>query len=68
MDGRTLTLAVLQTQAVSARLTAVAEGRVTAALPQTGLVDGIGIPGLAGLTVVLGMVIFAARKLRSSNN
>jgi hypothetical protein len=68
MDGRTLTLAVLQTQAVSARLTAVAEGRVTTALPQTGLVDGIGIPGLAGLTVVLGMVIFAARKLRSSNN
>lgn len=67
IDGRTATLAALQTQAVSARLTAAAEGRVTTTLPQSGMFDGIGIPGLAGLTAVLGLVIFAARKLRSSN-
>jgi hypothetical protein len=67
LDPRTLTLAVLQTQAVSARLTAVAEGRTTTALPTTGIMDGIGFPGLAGLTAVLGVVIIAARKMRSSN-
>lgn len=67
IDGRTATLAALQTQAVSARLTAAAEGRITTALPQSGMFDGIGIPGLAGLTAVLGLVIFAARKLRSTN-
>jgi hypothetical protein len=67
IDGRTATLAALQTQAASARMTAAAEGRVTTALPQSGMFDGIGIPGLAGLTAVLGLVIFAARKLRSSN-
>lgn len=67
IDGRTATLAALQTQAVEARLTAAAEGRITTALPQSGMFDGIGIPGLAGLTAVLGLVIFAARRLRSSN-
>jgi hypothetical protein len=67
IDGRTATLAALQTQAVSARLTAAANGTTTTALPQSGMFDGMGIPGLAGLTAVLGMVIFAARKLRSSN-
>jgi len=67
MDGRTATLAALQTQAVSARLTAAAGGAPVAALPQSGMFDGVGIPSLAGLTAVLGLVIFAARKLRSSN-
>jgi len=66
IDGRTATLAALQTQAVSARLTAEAGGTTTTALPQSGMFDGIGIPGLAGLTALLGAVIFAARKLRSS--
>jgi LPXTG-motif cell wall-anchored protein len=65
--GRTATLAALQTQAADARLTAVALGLTTTALPETGIMDGIGFPGLAGLTAVLGAVIFAARKLRSSN-
>ncbi|NLF50940.1 MAG: LPXTG cell wall anchor domain-containing protein [Leptolinea sp.] len=67
MDGRTATLAALQTQAVSARLTAIAAGTDPSALPQTGIMDGMGFPGLAGLTAMLGMVIFAARKLRSSH-
>ncbi len=67
MDSRTATLAALQTQAVEARLTALASGAAPGALPQTGIMDGVGIPGLAGLTAVLGAVIFAARKLRSSN-
>jgi len=67
IDGRTATLAALQTQAASARETAAAEGRITTALPESGMFDGIGIPGLAGLTAILGLVIFAARKLRSSN-
>jgi hypothetical protein len=65
--GRTATLSALQTQAASARLTAIAEGRTTTALPTTGLMDGIGFPGAVGLTVVLGLVIVASRKLRSSN-
>jgi hypothetical protein len=67
LDGRTATLAALQTQAASARLTAIAEGRTTNALPTTGIMDGIGFPGLAGLTALLGLVIVASRKLRSSN-
>jgi hypothetical protein len=67
LDSRTATLAALQTQAVEARLTAIAAGTTTGALPTTGIMDGVGIPGLAGLTAVLGAVIFAARKLRSSN-
>jgi len=67
LDSRTATLAALQTQAASARLTAIAEGRTTTALPTTGLMDGIGFPGAIGLTVVLGLVIVASRKLRSSN-
>ncbi|NMB55759.1 MAG: LPXTG cell wall anchor domain-containing protein [Leptolinea sp.] len=67
MDGRTATLAVLQTQAAAARLTAAAAGLTTTALPETGIMDGVGLPGLAGLTAVLGVVIFAARKLRSNN-
>jgi hypothetical protein len=67
LDGRTATLAALQTQAASARLTAIAEGRTTDALPTTGIMDGIGFPGLAGLTAALGLVIVASRKLRSSN-
>jgi hypothetical protein len=67
LDSRTATLAALQTQAASARLTAIAEGRTTTALPTTGLMDGIGFPGAVGLTVVLGLVIVASRKLRSSN-
>ncbi len=64
MDARTATLAALQTQAALARLTAEADG--AGALPETGIMDGVGLPGLAGLTVVLGLVIFASRKLRSS--
>ncbi len=66
-DSRTATLAALQTQAAAARLTAIAEGRTTTALPTTGIMDGIGFPGAVGLTVVLGLVIVASRKLRSSN-
>ncbi|MEI8131783.1 MAG: hypothetical protein WCG34_05080 [Leptolinea sp.] len=65
-DPRTATLAALQTQVVSARLTASAGGATTA-LPQSGMFDGVGLPSLAGFTAVLGLVIFAARKLRSSN-
>lgn len=64
LDPRTATLSVLQTQAAIARLTAEADG--AGALPETGIMDGVGLPGLAGLTVVLGIVIFASRKLRSS--
>lgn len=67
MDSRTATLAALQTQAAAARLTAIAEGRTTTALPTTGLMEDIGLPGAAGLTLVLGLVIVASRKLRSSN-
>lgn len=36
------------------------------ALPETGFVDDVGVPGLLGLTLVLVVVIFLARRLRTA--
>ena len=61
-DPRTATVAALFTQqANNETTTPQATG-----LPQTGFVDDVGIPGLVALAGSLVLVIFLARRLRSS--
>jgi LPXTG-motif cell wall-anchored protein len=62
-DPRTATVAALLTQAAEAQqtITPTASG-----LPQTGFADEVGVPGLVGLSLVLIVVIFLARRLRTS--
>jgi LPXTG-motif cell wall-anchored protein len=62
-DPRTATVAALLTQAAEAQLTAVP---TSTALPSTGFVDEVGIPGLMGMAILLIVVIFLARRLRSA--
>ncbi len=62
-DPRTATVAALLTQAAGAQetVTPTASG-----LPQTGFAEDVGVPGLVGLTLVLVVVIFLARRLRTA--
>lgn len=62
-DPRTATVAALLTQAAEAQLTAVP---TSTALPSTGFVEDVGIPGLMGMAILLIVVIFLARRLRSA--
>jgi LPXTG-motif cell wall-anchored protein len=62
-DPRTATVAALLTQAASAQLT---PGPTTTALPSTGFADQVGIPGLVGVAILLIVVIFLARRLRTT--
>ncbi|UCD99910.1 MAG: hypothetical protein JSV42_04090 [Chloroflexota bacterium] len=60
-----------RTATVSALLTEAAAGRLTAtptasALPDTGFVEDVGIPAMVGLALVLVVVIFLARRLRTA--
>lgn len=69
-DPRTATVAALLTQAASAQQTSVATSTAmatTTALPTTGFADEVGIPGLFGMAVVLLVVIFLARRLRTAS-
>lgn len=71
VDPRTQTVVALLTQAANAlkTTTALPPGAPTStALPKTGFADEVGIPGLVGLTVVLLVVIFLARRLRVSSS
>jgi LPXTG-motif cell wall-anchored protein len=63
-DPRTATVAALLTQAAGAQvsITPTASG-----LPDTGFAEDVGVPGLVGLTLVLIVVIFLARRLRSAS-
>ncbi len=68
-DPRTATVAALLTQAASLDPTAAAAATLTAqptALPTTGFADQVGLPGLFGLGVLALIVIFVARRLRTS--
>lgn len=67
LDPRTATVVALLTQAAEAQTTQTAMPTSTA-LPNTGFGDEIGIPGLGliGLTVVLLVVIFLVRRMRSN--
>ncbi len=63
-DSRTATVAALLTQAAASQgtMTPTASG-----LPQTGFADEVGVPGLLGLALVLIVVIFLARRLRTAS-
>jgi LPXTG-motif cell wall-anchored protein len=62
-DPRTATVAALLTQAAAAQetVTPTASG-----LPQTGFGEDVGVPGLVGVTLVLIVVIFLARRMRAA--
>ncbi|MBN1305482.1 MAG: LPXTG cell wall anchor domain-containing protein [Anaerolineales bacterium] len=62
-DPATATVAALQTQVAQSTQTIVF---TTTALPNTGLADDIGIPGIVGILVVLVAVILITRRLRTS--
>jgi hypothetical protein len=63
-DPRTATIAALLTQQALLQKTVLPT--VTAALPKGGFADQYGIPGLAGLAIILVVVIFLARRLRTA--
>ncbi len=65
MDPRTPTVAWILTQAAIAQQTVVVTS--TPVMPETGFAEDVGLPGLVGLTVVLLVVIFLARRLRSAS-
>ena len=65
VDPRTATVAVLMTQAADARLTATYQG-TAGILPKTGFADEVGLPGLVMLTLLLVVVIYLVRRLRTS--
>jgi len=59
----TATVGAALTQAAAAQLTVVP---TTTALPQTGLVEDIGVPGLAAMALAFVIVILLARRLRTA--
>jgi LPXTG-motif cell wall-anchored protein len=61
---RTGTVAALLTEAAAGKLTATA---TASGLPDTGFMDNVGAPGLLGLAVVLIVVIFLVRRLRTAS-
>lgn len=73
-DPRTATVqalltqaSVAQTQAANQVVTTTPTSTPVGALPDTGLLDDVGLPAMAGLTALLLVVIFAARRLRTAN-
>lgn len=62
LDPRTATVAALFTQQAEKELTTTP---VSTSLPDTGIMDNIGVPGLVALAASLVLVIFLARRLRS---
>lgn len=63
VDPRTATVAALFTQQAENALTITP---VSTALPDTGFMDNVGVPGLVALASSLVLVIFLARRLRTS--
>ena len=59
----TATVGAALTQAAVAQLTVVP---TTTALPQTGLVEDVGVPGLAAMALAFVIVILLARRLRTA--
>jgi flagellar biosynthesis/type III secretory pathway M-ring protein FliF/YscJ len=64
-DAQKATLSAQQTQLASGKFTATVIATSTA-LPNTGFADEFGLPGLLGLGLGLILIIFLARRLRSS--
>lgn len=63
-DARTATVAALLTQAAASQGTMTP---TTTGLPQTGFAEDVGVPGLLGLALALIVVIFLARRLRTTS-
>lgn len=61
VDPRTATVSALLTQAAQAKLTTT-----VTTLPKTGFADESGLPLLVGLAILLVVVIFIVRRMRSS--
>jgi LPXTG-motif cell wall-anchored protein len=61
---RTATVAFLLTEAAVGRLTITP---TASGLPSTGFADDMGVPGLVGLALVLIVVVFLARRLRTAS-
>jgi LPXTG-motif cell wall-anchored protein len=59
---RTATVSALLTEAAAAQLTATP---TPSSLPDTGFVEDVGVPVMVGLALVLVVIIFLARRLRS---
>jgi hypothetical protein len=64
-DAQKATLSAQQTQLAGGKFTATVIATSTA-LPNTGFADEIGLPGILGLAAGLVVIIFLARRLRSS--
>jgi len=62
VDPRTATVAALFTQQAEKELTTTP---VSTGLPDTGIMDNVGVPGLVALAASLVLVIFLARRLRN---
>jgi LPXTG-motif cell wall-anchored protein len=65
-DPRTATVAALLTQAAQVLQKTVVPTPTTTALPTTGFADQVGVPGLIGLAILLLVVIFLSRRLRTT--
>jgi LPXTG-motif cell wall-anchored protein len=64
---RTATVSALLTEAAAGRLTpAPSPTPSPSALPDTGFVEDVGIPAMVGLALVLVVVIFLTRRLRTA--
>ena len=61
---RTATVAFLLTEAAAGRLTVTP---TASGLPNTGFADDVGVPGMVGLALVLIVVIYLARRLRTAS-
>jgi LPXTG-motif cell wall-anchored protein len=64
VDPRTATVAALFTQQAEKELTTTP---VSTSLPDTGLMDNVGVPGLVALAASLVLVIILARRLRTGS-
>lgn len=64
VDPRTATVAALFTEQALRELTTTP---VSTGLPDTGIMDNVGVPGLVALAASLVLVIFLARRLRTGS-
>ena len=64
-DAQKATLSAQQTQLASGKFTATVIATSTA-LPNTGFADEVGLPALLGLGAALILIVFLARRLRTS--
>jgi LPXTG-motif cell wall-anchored protein len=62
---RTATVAALLTEAAAGKLTATP---TSSALPTTGFAEDVGVPGLFGIALVMILLIFLARRLRTASS